>query len=113
MTEEYQDYGFTNAEGAHTSADLREPVRSLIPEGAAVLDAGCGNGAFAGRLAAAGYSVMDGRFTAQWDGGHIKFWSRRTLSALLEEVGFGRLEFRGAGRLPYLWNSMILSARRP
>jgi len=48
-----------------------------------------------------------------WDGGHIKLWSRKTLSTLLLESGFEAPEFRGLGRLPFLWMSMILAARRP
>ena len=46
-----------------------------------------------------------------WHGGHIKFWSRATLTALLEENGFTVVGFCGAGRLPYLWKSM--RKRRP
>lgn len=46
-----------------------------------------------------------------WDGGHIKFWSRRTLSALLEKNGFEVVGFYGAGRVYGLWKSMILVAR--
>ncbi|MER8908908.1 class I SAM-dependent methyltransferase [Mesorhizobium sp. M0854] len=30
---------------------------------------------------------MDNHFWALWDGGHIKFWSIKTLGMLLEEVG--------------------------
>ena len=45
-----------------------------------------------------------------WDGGHIKLWSRRTLSALLTEAGFQNLQFRGAGRLPWLWMTMVMAA---
>lgn len=56
---------------------------------------------------------LDAHFTALWDGGHIKFWSRHTLSALLEEAGFQVLAFRGAGRFPWLWKSMLLAAREP
>ncbi len=48
-----------------------------------------------------------------WDGGHIKLWSRRTLSVLLMETGFAELEFRGAGRLPKLWMTMVMSAKKP
>jgi 2-polyprenyl-3-methyl-5-hydroxy-6-metoxy-1,4-benzoquinol methylase len=44
-----------------------------------------------------------------WDGGHIKLWSRRTLYALLQESGFTELTFRGAGRLPFLWMTMVVS----
>lgn len=48
-----------------------------------------------------------------WDGGHIKFWSCRTLTKLLQEAGFENVQFRGAGRAPYLWMSMVLSADKP
>lgn len=48
-----------------------------------------------------------------WYGGHIKFWSRRTLSKLLQDAGFDVVGFEGVGRLPYLWKSMILIARKP
>ena len=53
---------------------------------------------------------MDHHYTALWDGGHIKFWSRETLTKLLEEFGFRVTDFRGAGRLPYLWKSMLVRA---
>lgn len=53
---------------------------------------------------------MDGHYTALWDGGHIKFWSRQTLTTLLEEFGFQVTDFRGAGRLPYMWKSMLMRA---
>lgn len=48
-----------------------------------------------------------------WDGGHIKLWSRSTLSALLAEAGFKNIQFRGAGRSPFLWMSMIMSGDKP
>lgn len=48
-----------------------------------------------------------------WDGGHIKLWSRRTLGRLLEEAGFVNQQFRGAGRLPGLWMTMVMSGDRP
>jgi 2-polyprenyl-6-hydroxyphenyl methylase/3-demethylubiquinone-9 3-methyltransferase len=56
---------------------------------------------------------MDRHFTALWDYGHIKFWSRRTLGVLLEETGFQNLEFLGIGRLPWLWKSMAFRAYKP
>jgi len=55
---------------------------------------------------------FDSHFTALWDGGHIKFWSRTTLTKLLHEEGFLITGFVGAGRMPYLWKSMILSAQK-
>ena len=45
----------------------------------------------------------DRHYSALWEGGHIKFWSRRTLAILLREAGFRNMAFTGAGRIPYLW----------
>ena len=55
---------------------------------------------------------LDRHANPLWDGGHIKLWSRRTLGRLLSEMGFVNLQFRGAGRLPFLWKSMIMSGDR-
>jgi 2-polyprenyl-3-methyl-5-hydroxy-6-metoxy-1,4-benzoquinol methylase len=55
---------------------------------------------------------MDSHFGALWDGGHVKFWSRVTLTALLVERGFRVTELRGTGRIPLLWKSMIALARK-
>ena len=57
--------------------------------------------------------AWDKHHTAEWHGGHIKFWSRKTLSSLLRNAGFEITGFRGVGRFPYLWKSMIVIARRP
>lgn len=48
-----------------------------------------------------------------WDGGHIKLFSRRTLRMLLTEGGFWNLRFRGVGRAPYLWMSMVVAGEKP
>jgi 2-polyprenyl-3-methyl-5-hydroxy-6-metoxy-1,4-benzoquinol methylase len=53
----------------------------------------------------------DVHHTALWHGGHIKFWSRETLSKLLRDNGFEVVGFSGVGRVPYLWKSMVLVAR--
>ena len=54
----------------------------------------------------------DRHYSALWEGGHIKFWSRRTLAILLREAGFRNMAFTGAGRIPYLWRHMVFSAER-
>ncbi|MFO7640242.1 MAG: class I SAM-dependent methyltransferase, partial [Candidatus Competibacteraceae bacterium] len=46
------------------------------------------------------------------DHGHIKFWSRATLSRLLHKNGFSVVDFVGVGRFPLLWKSMIIIARK-
>ena len=56
---------------------------------------------------------LDAHFTALWDGGHIKFWSERTMRILLEGAGFEKIVFRGAGRIPLLAKSMIVTAMKP
>jgi 2-polyprenyl-6-hydroxyphenyl methylase/3-demethylubiquinone-9 3-methyltransferase len=56
---------------------------------------------------------MDQHFTVLWDHGHIKFWSRETLTTALTETGFTNVEFAGAGRIPYVWKSMVLKATKP
>ncbi len=53
----------------------------------------------------------DSHHTPLWDGGHIKFWSCRSLSALLYANGFDVVGFKGAGRFYMLWKSMIITAR--
>lgn len=59
------------------------------------------------------FNKWDDHHTADWCGGHIKFWSRRTLSRLISEQGFIVHSFHGVGRLPWLWKSMILVAKKP
>jgi 2-polyprenyl-3-methyl-5-hydroxy-6-metoxy-1,4-benzoquinol methylase len=56
---------------------------------------------------------LDNHFTALWDGGHIKFFSIRTLSRLLQEKGFEELRFYRVGRIPLLAKSMIAVGCRP
>ena len=54
----------------------------------------------------------DAHLNPFWDGGHIKFWSRKTISQLLNENGFRVVRFIGAGRLPLVWKSMIVVAQK-
>ena len=64
-------------------------------------------------LAIALVGKNDAHANPLWDGGHIKLWSRKTLSELLFKTGFVNLQFRGAGRLPFLWMTMLMSGDRP
>lgn len=58
--------------------------------------------------------------TGKWDfhhhpailGGHIKFWSRQTLTEAFKSAGFSQEDFRGAGRAPWLWKSMVVVGRK-
>jgi 2-polyprenyl-3-methyl-5-hydroxy-6-metoxy-1,4-benzoquinol methylase len=52
---------------------------------------------------------MDKHFHVLWDGGHIKFFSVKTLTRLLETEKYRDIDFKFAGRMPYLWKSMLCS----
>lgn len=62
-------------------------------------------------LAIALLGKWDLHHTSWWDHGHVKFFSRKTLGWVLDSEGFAEEWFAGAGRLPYLWKSMIGSYR--
>jgi len=55
----------------------------------------------------------DNHFNPLWDGGHIKFFSPKTLTRLITreaELRVVRMDF--IGRLPFLWKSMICTAQK-
>ncbi|HUG46680.1 MAG TPA: methyltransferase domain-containing protein [Sphingomicrobium sp.] len=64
-------------------------------------------------LALSIFDKWDDHHTVHWHGGHIKFWSRKTLTKLLSDAGFEVIAFHGVGRLPFLWKSMVLVGRKP
>lgn len=61
-------------------------------------------------LALALSGKMDAHFHALWDGGHIKFFSVKTLTTLLESENYTDINFKFAGRYPYLWKAMLCSS---
>jgi 2-polyprenyl-3-methyl-5-hydroxy-6-metoxy-1,4-benzoquinol methylase len=63
-------------------------------------------------LALSIFDKWDHHHTAHWEGGHIKFWSIKTLSELLEANGFKVIRATGVGRIPYLWKSMVVVAEK-
>jgi 2-polyprenyl-6-hydroxyphenyl methylase/3-demethylubiquinone-9 3-methyltransferase len=89
---------------------LKSVYHDLVPGGLLVLSTPYHG--YLKNLAIALCGKFDQHFSPLWDGGHIKFWSRRTLSTVLEECGFSVVDFAGAGRLSCLWKSMVVSARR-
>ena len=62
-------------------------------------------------LALAVAGRMDFHYTALMDYGHIKFWSKKSLTTILIETGFREIEFVGSGRAPWLWKSIAVKAR--
>jgi 2-polyprenyl-3-methyl-5-hydroxy-6-metoxy-1,4-benzoquinol methylase len=63
-------------------------------------------------LALSIFNHWDIHHTPLWRGGHIKFFSIKTLTKLLEDNNFEVIKFYGLGRFYYLWKTMILVARK-
>lgn len=61
--------------------------------------------------------AVSGKFDAHWhplrDFGHVKFFSRPTLTSLFHEYGFDGITFTTVGRVPALARSMIVSGTLP
>lgn len=53
---------------------------------------------------------MDRHLQPDHEGGHIKFWSQRTLTEFLSTNGFRITGFAGRGRVPWLWKTMVVCA---
>ncbi|MFO0755041.1 MAG: class I SAM-dependent methyltransferase [Byssovorax sp.] len=89
---------------------LEQAYRILRPGGAILLST-----PYHGYLKNLALSVMNGwdrHFSVGWEGGHIKFFSEKTLGEMAREVGFRSVRFEGVGRAPLLWKSMILHAEK-
>jgi cyclopropane fatty-acyl-phospholipid synthase-like methyltransferase len=57
---------------------------------------------------------LDDALTTLWDGGHIKHWSRNTLTELMQEQSYEVVSFEGCGRpIPFLWSAMMMVFRKP
>jgi 2-polyprenyl-6-hydroxyphenyl methylase/3-demethylubiquinone-9 3-methyltransferase len=54
----------------------------------------------------------DRHFGVDWEGGHIKFFSPKTLAPMALNAGFKNPRFRFVGRVPWLWKSMIMIAQK-
>jgi 2-polyprenyl-3-methyl-5-hydroxy-6-metoxy-1,4-benzoquinol methylase len=97
-------------EHLYRPSDLLEAAAALLkPRGQLLL--GTPYHGYLKNLALAATAKMDAHFSALHDGGHIKFFSVRTLSQLLTSHGFTDLSFTYYGRAPWLWKNMICHAR--
>lgn len=88
---------------------LRNAHRSLRPGGMVVVTTPYHG--YLKNLALSLVNAWDRHLTVHREGGHIKFFSRRTMNKMLEDTGFQHAEFRFVGRAPGLWKDMIVRAR--
>lgn len=86
---------------------VRAAKKYLKPNGRLILTTP--DHGYAKNLVMALSGKMDKYFHVLWDGGYIKFFSIPTMTELLETEGYTDLNFKFAGRLPYLWKSMLCS----
>jgi 2-polyprenyl-3-methyl-5-hydroxy-6-metoxy-1,4-benzoquinol methylase len=98
-------------EHLYRPSDLLEAARSLLRPGAHAL-IGTPYHGYIKNLVLAATGKMDSHFSVLHDGGHIKFFSVRTLSRLMTSHGFEDLSFTFYGRAPWLWKNMICHARK-
>lgn len=98
-------------EHLYRPADLLEAAVSVLKANGQLL-IGTPYHGYLKNLAISVTGKMDSHFSALHDGGHIKFFSVRTLSQLVESHGFTELSYSFYGRAPRLWKNMICHARR-
>jgi 2-polyprenyl-3-methyl-5-hydroxy-6-metoxy-1,4-benzoquinol methylase len=98
-------------EHLYRPADLLEAAESLLKPNGQILITAPYHG-YLKNLALALSGRMDGHFSVLHDGGHIKFFSVRTLAEIINSHSFTDLKFSYYGRAPWLWKNMICHARR-
>ncbi len=57
------------------------------------------------------FDKWDSHIDPLWLGGHIKIWSKKTLTKALNNAGFEVTGFIGCGRVLYFWKSMMIKAK--
>jgi len=55
---------------------------------------------------------FDEHFTSLWDFGHIKFFSKKTLTKLIKEKNFKIVKYGTVGRTFFLWKSMFFIIKK-
>lgn len=89
---------------------VRFALRTLVDNGHLILTTPYHG--YIKNLALAGLNKFDHHHHPLRDGGHVKFFSYATMRELLAEEGFRVVRIFGAGRLPFLWKSMVVLASR-
>jgi len=63
-------------------------------------------------LAISAFNKWDRHFSPYWIGGHIKFFSKKTLRQMTESAGFKNIQIQRAGGYPGVWKSMVMTGRK-
>ena len=97
-------------EHVYAPRDYARCVQSLLTDGGHALISTPYHGYWK-NLALAVTGQMDRHYSALWDHGHIKFWSPKTITQLLNEAGLEVIRIARVGRIPQLAKSMLVIAR--
>lgn len=98
-------------EHLYCPSDLVEAASSILKQNGQLIIGTPYHGYLKNLLLAAS-GKLDSHFDVLQDGGHIKFFSQKTLSLLLRNHFFTDLKFSFYGRAPWLWMNMICHARK-
>ncbi len=98
-------------EHLYRPADLIETAAQLLRPGG-ILVVGTPYHGYVKNLAISLLGKWDEHHGVHWQGGHIKFFSVKTLTHLVAGAGFSDIQFRFYGRVPFLWKNMICIARK-
>lgn len=97
-------------EHLYRPAAMIETVAALLKPGGCLI-VGTPYHGYLKNLAISIAGKWDAHHGVHWDGGHIKFFSERTLRALVGRHGFTETKFHFYGRVPWLWKHMVCVAR--
>jgi hypothetical protein len=63
-------------------------------------------------LALSLFNAWDKHHTVDWLGGHIKFFSEKTISKMLDSCDYSAPVFQNVGRVPLLKKSMVCKSKK-
>lgn len=119
---DYKDYGWDeDATDAHRYLYPTLYKMHAVYKDKRILDVGCGNGVIARRLlddglhsygidtSETGINIASKKYLDRF---FVQDISSERLPAALSELRFDVMEFKGSGRLPDLWKSMFIKAKR-
>lgn len=98
-------------EHLYRPSDLLDTAKALLSVGG-ILVLGTPYHGYWKNLAISLLDRWDAHHGVHWEGGHIKFFSPRSLSTLVRTHGFEDLRFQYYGRVPGFWKNMICIARK-
>lgn len=117
LVEKYGQFPFITSfevvEHVYSPAAYMETINNLLEPGGTLVISTPYHGYWKDLMLAL-TGKLDAHHTALWEGGHIKFWSIKTLTELVSRVGLEVVSVHRVGRkLPQLAKSMVMVIHKP